>query len=71
MSVKRRETQDGKASLSVSFFAPAQAKVKPILMKHRLRLADGLKVRIFGHLDYFAPSGQHQLRLRPAANAVA
>lgn len=57
------ETEDGKASLNVQFFAPAQAKLKPLLMKHRLRLADGLKVRIFGHLDYFAPSGQLGLKM--------
>lgn len=57
------ETEEGKASLSVQFFAPAQMKLKPLLMKHRLRLADGLKVRIFGHLDYFAPSGQLGLKM--------
>lgn len=52
------ETDQGKAVVNVQFFAPAQARLKPLLMKNRLRLADGLKVRIFGHLDYFAPSGQ-------------
>ena len=57
------ETEDGKASLSVSFFAPAQVKVKPILMKHRLRLADGMKVRIFGFLDFWAPAGQLSLKM--------
>ena len=57
------ETDDGKASLNVQFFAPAQTKLKPLLSKHRLRLADGLKVRIFGHLDYFAPSGQLGLKM--------
>lgn len=57
------ETEDGRATLNVQFFAPAQAKLKPILMKHRLRLADGLKVRIFGHLDYFARSGQLGLKM--------
>jgi len=57
------ETEDGKASLNVQFFANAQARLKPLLMKHRLRLADGLKVRIFGHLDFFAPSGQLGLKM--------
>ena len=57
------ETDDGKASLNVQFFAPAQMKLKPLLMKHRLRLGDGMKVRIFGHLDYFAPSGQLGLKM--------
>ncbi len=57
------ETDDGKAALNVQFFAPAQARLKPLLMKNRLRLADGLKVRIFGHLDFFAPSGQLGLKM--------
>ena len=56
-------TDDGKAVLNVQFFAPAQARLKPLLMKNRLRLADGLKVRIFGHLDFFAPSGQLGLKM--------
>ena len=57
------ETADGKASVNVQFFAPSRARLKPLLMKHRLRLADGLKVRIFGHLDFFAPSGQLGLKM--------
>jgi len=57
------ETDDGKAAINVQFFAPAQARLKPLLMKNRLRLADGLKVRIFGHLDFFAPSGQLGLKM--------
>ncbi len=57
------ETEDGKASVNVQFFAPSRARLKPLLMKNRLRLADGLKVRIFGHLDFFAPSGQLGLKM--------
>ena len=57
------ETEEGKASVNVQFFAPSRARLKPLLMKHRLRLADGLKVRIFGHLDFFAPSGQLGLKM--------
>ena len=38
-------------------------RLRPILTKHRLRLGDGLKVRIFGHLDFFAPSGQLGLKM--------
>ena len=57
------ETPSGKASLNVQFFANAQAKVKPLLMQHGLQLADGLKVRIFGRLDFFAPSGQLGLKM--------
>lgn len=57
------ETETGKATLNIQFFAPSRARLKPLLAKHRLRLADGLKVRIFGHLDYFAPSGSLGLKM--------
>ncbi|HQZ35988.1 MAG TPA: exodeoxyribonuclease VII large subunit [Ilumatobacteraceae bacterium] len=57
------DTENGKAAINVQFFAPAQARLKPLLLKNRLRLADGLKVRIFGHLDFFAPSGQLGLKM--------
>lgn len=54
---------DGKATLNVQFFANARMKLRPLLQKHRVRLADGLKVRIFGHLDFYAPSGQLGLKM--------
>jgi exodeoxyribonuclease VII large subunit len=54
---------DGKAVLNVQFFANSRNRLRPLLMKNRLHLADGLKVRIFGHLDYFAPSGQLGLKM--------
>jgi exodeoxyribonuclease VII large subunit len=57
------ETDTGKAALNVQFFANARARLRPILAKHRLNLSDGLKVRIFGHLDYYAPSGQLGLKM--------
>lgn len=57
------ETDDGKAALNVQFFANSRMRLRPLLQKHRLRLGDGLKVRIFGHLDYFAPSGQLGLKM--------
>jgi exodeoxyribonuclease VII large subunit len=57
------ESDDGKAAINVQFFANARMRLRPILNKHRLRLGDGLKVRIFGHLDYFAPSGQLGLKM--------
>ena len=57
------ETDDGKAAINVQFFANARMRLRPILVKHRLRLGDGLKVRIFGHLDFFAPSGQLGLKM--------
>jgi exodeoxyribonuclease VII large subunit len=57
------ETEDGKAAINVQFFANSRMRLRPILTKHRLRLGDGLKVRIFGHLDFFAPSGQLGLKM--------
>jgi exodeoxyribonuclease VII large subunit len=57
------ETDDGKAAINVQFFANARMRLRPILTKHRLRLGDGLKVRIFGSLDFFAPSGQLGLKM--------
>lgn len=57
------DTDGGKAALNVQFFANVRMRLRPLLDKHRLRLGDGLKVRIFGHLDYFAPSGQLGLKM--------
>jgi exodeoxyribonuclease VII large subunit len=57
------DTGDGKAVVNVQFFANSRARLRPLLMKNRLHLADGLKVRIFGHLDFFAPSGQLGLKM--------
>jgi exodeoxyribonuclease VII large subunit len=57
------ELDVGKAVLNVQFFAPARARLRPLLVKSRLRLADGLKVRVFGHLDFFAGSGQLGLKM--------
>ena len=54
---------DGKATINVQFFANARMRLRPLLAKHRLRLADGLAVRIFGHLDFYAPSGQLGLKM--------
>ncbi len=55
--------EQGKAVLNVQFFAPQQNRLRPLLAKHRLRLADGLRVRIFGHLDYFAAGGTIGLKM--------
>jgi exodeoxyribonuclease VII large subunit len=57
------DTESGKAVLNVQFFAPSRARLRSLLAKNRLQLADGLKVRIFGHLDFFAGSGQLGLKM--------
>jgi exodeoxyribonuclease VII large subunit len=57
------EREAGKAVLDVQFFANVRMKLRPLLQKHRLRLGDGMTVRIFGHLDYFAAGGRLGLKM--------
>ena len=53
----------GKAVVNVQFFANARMRLRPMLQKNRLRLADGMKVRVFGYLDYYAPNGRIGLKM--------
>ena len=53
----------GKAVMNVSLFAPMKRNLTPLLKKNRLELANGMKVRIFGHLDYYAPNGRLGLKM--------
>ncbi len=53
----------GRAVVNVQFFANARMRLRPMLQKHRLRLADGMKVRVFGYLDYYAPNGRIGLKM--------
>ena len=57
------DTPGRQANLRVQFFANARMRLRPLLQKHRLRLADGMKVRIFGHLDFYAPAGSLGLKM--------
>jgi exodeoxyribonuclease VII large subunit len=57
------DTAGRQAVVRVQFFANARMRLRPLLAKHRLRLGDGMKVRIFGHLDYYAPNGQLGLKM--------
>lgn len=52
------DTDGVKATVAVSFFANTRMKLRPMLQKHRLRLGDGMKVRIHGFPDYYAPTGR-------------
>ena len=52
-----------KAAVNVQFFANARMRLRPMLQKNRLRLADGMKVRVFGYLDYYAPNGRIGLKM--------
>src|SRR4051812_4607960 len=57
------DTPGRQANLRVQFFANSRMRLRPLLQKHRLRLADGMKVRIFGHLDFYAPGGSLGLKM--------
>ena len=57
------QSDDGRATLSVALFAPMAARLRPLLAKHRLRLQNGMAVRIHGALDYYAPSGRLSLKM--------
>jgi exodeoxyribonuclease VII large subunit len=57
------ETENGRATMSVSFFANARMRLRPMLGKHRLRLGDGIKVRIHGYLDVYGPTGRLSLKM--------
>lgn len=54
---------DSKAVVPVACFAPQRERLRPLLNKHRLSLGDGMKVRIFGYLDYYAPTGRLSLKM--------
>lgn len=53
----------GRAVLNVQFFANSRLRLRPMLQRHRLRLADGMRVRVFGYLDYYAPNGRIGLKM--------
>ncbi|MEM8621160.1 MAG: exodeoxyribonuclease VII large subunit [Actinomycetota bacterium] len=52
-----------RAVVHVQFFANTRMRLRPMLRKHRLELDDGLKVRIFGYLDFYAPNGRLGLKM--------
>jgi exodeoxyribonuclease VII large subunit len=57
------ETDMGKATVSVALFANVAVRLRALLNRHRLRLADGLRVRIHGSLDFYAPQGRLSLKM--------
>ena len=54
---------DKRAVLDVSFFANVRMRLRPLLQRHRLYLAEGMKVRVFGVLDYYAANGRLSLKM--------
>lgn len=51
------------ASLGVVLFGGTAARLRPLLRRHRLRLDDGMQVRIFVEIDFHAPSGRLTLKM--------
>jgi exodeoxyribonuclease VII large subunit len=54
---------DRRAVLDVSFFANIRMRLRPLLQRSRLFLADGMKVRVYGVLDYYAANGRLSLKM--------
>ncbi len=52
-----------KATIAVQFFVNARRRLQPVLSRHELRLGDGIKVRIQGVPDLYAPSGRLGLKM--------
>lgn len=48
---------DNKAALSISIWQGNMTRLRPLLTQHRLELADGIKVRIFGTPDVYPQRG--------------
>ena len=57
------DTDGVKASIDVAWFAFQRSRLRPVLARAGLELADGLKVRIFGAVDFYAPSGRISLKM--------
>jgi exodeoxyribonuclease VII large subunit len=52
------QTDEGKATVSVVLFAGAATRMLPLLRRHRIRLENGIAVRIHGRLDFYGPTGR-------------
>jgi len=59
------QLKDGKrAQLNVNLWRGEFNKIRPILMKTGVTLENGLKVRVYGQLDFYAPFGKLSLVMR-------
>jgi exodeoxyribonuclease VII large subunit len=57
------ESDTGKATVPVALFANVAVRLRALLNRHRLRLENGLRVRIHGTLDFYAPQGRLSLKM--------
>lgn len=59
------QTSDKKQNqLNVNLWGGELTKIRPILMKSGLELVNGIKVRIYGNPDFYAPFGKLSLIMR-------
>ena len=58
------DTRGRKVQVSVNLWGTEMNKLRPTLMKSGLELANGLKIRIFGNLDYYGGFGKLSLIMR-------
>jgi exodeoxyribonuclease VII large subunit len=57
------DQSESKAVVQVAFFAPQRERLRRLLQKNNLTLGDGMKVRIHGFLDFYAPTGRLTLKM--------
>lgn len=63
--VEQDDSGSGKrAQLSVNLWAGDAMKLRPVLTKAGLELVDGVKVRIYGSLNFYGPFGRLSLIMR-------
>lgn len=63
--VEQEEGGSGKrAQLSVNLWAGDMMKIRPVLKKAGMNLANGIKVRIYGTLNFYGPFGKLSLIMR-------
>jgi exodeoxyribonuclease VII large subunit len=51
----------GKATIQVVLFGGTHRRLAPMLRRHRLRLENGIAVRIHGRLEFYGPTGRVSL----------
>lgn len=58
------ERESGKkAAVSIAIFEYQMRNIKPLLSKHRLELADGIKVRLYGTPDIYVDRGSFSFKV--------
>src|SRR5262245_768521 len=58
------EAGAGPASIDVVILSGFLARLRPLLQRYRLRLSDGLTIRIRAEVDFFPGNGRLSLRMR-------